>query len=141
MAKAPPMSKRSPDFAACGLSAACLAHCLLLPVAASLAPILGTVAEAEWVHWVFVTLSAPLAIIAFWRPTASWTLRFLAVLGIVLLLAGACEFPSHHWEAADTVVGALFLATAHALNAFGMLQRAPATPMAHHVVLDRVRKT
>ena len=39
------------DYIAIGLSLACLAHCLALPLAAAFLPLLSTQAEAAWVHW------------------------------------------------------------------------------------------
>ena len=42
------------DTVAIGLSGLCLAHCLALPIFASLLPIAGAWAEAAWVHWLFV---------------------------------------------------------------------------------------
>jgi hypothetical protein len=105
------------DLAGCGLSAACLAHCLALPVLASIAPAFGAAAEAEWVHWVFVAVAAPVAAFAFLRPRVSTTARVMAVSGLVLLVAGAAEFPSHELETPVSVAGALLLAGAHIVNA------------------------
>ncbi len=105
------------DMAACGLTAACLAHCLALPLVASLLPLLGAVAETEWVHWVFVVIAGPLAIVAFGRRGAPTTLRLLAIVGVLSLIAGAAGFPTHDWETALSVIGALCLASAHTLNA------------------------
>ena len=49
-------------MAAIGLSIACLAHCLALPVAAAFLPVLGVGSEAAWAHWAFVAVAAPLSI-------------------------------------------------------------------------------
>lgn len=122
------VAQKRTDVIACGLSAACMVHCLFLPVLASLMPVLGAAVDAEWVHWVFVALAAPLAIFTFSKPRASWALRTLAALGILLLIAGASEFPSHEWETANSVAGALLLAAAHILNAIGLFHRTPALP-------------
>lgn len=105
------------DSFAIGLSGLCLIHCLALPLMISVLPIAGAWAEAEWVHWLFVALAAP---VSFWtlmrlRPRM-WLLLGLAGGGLALLVAGAAEFPSHELETPITVVGGLLLATAHFLN-------------------------
>ena len=57
------------DYIAIGLSLACLAHCLALPLAAAFLPLLSTQAEAAWVHWAFVALAAPVSAWALaWPP-------------------------------------------------------------------------
>jgi len=108
------------DASAVGLSALCLAHCLLLPVLAALLPVFGAWAQAEWVHVVFVCIALPLAGTALWRahrlrplPRA---LIALAVLGLLGLAAGAFGLPSHAWETPLTVSGSLLLAAAHVWN-------------------------
>ena len=105
------------DSLAIGVSGLCVIHCLALPLMASLLPLAGVWAEAEWVHWLFVAIAAPVSLWAFSRPeTRSWPLAILAVSGLALLVAGAAEFPSHDWETGLTVAGGLLLAGAHTLN-------------------------
>jgi hypothetical protein len=104
------------DHTAIGLSIGCAAHCLLLPAVAAAAPSLGTLAEAEWVHWAMLALAAPVALVALSRkgaPTLSWA---LAGLGVLALLLGVLEIPSHDWETPLTVAGGLLLALAHIWN-------------------------
>lgn len=105
------------DGSAVGLSALCLAHCLLLPVGAALLPVLGAWAEAEWVHPLFVGVAAPVAGLAFLRRTESRrpaALFALAALGLALLLAALLA--PHAWEAPLTTAGGVSLATAHLWN-------------------------
>jgi hypothetical protein len=108
------------DAAAIGLSATCLVHCLLPPIAASAIPIAGLTPEAEHLHWALVGLAAPAAAIAFVRVPAEakvqWTLRALAAIGVGLLIAGAAGWPDHASETPLTVAGALVLAAAHMAN-------------------------
>lgn len=110
------------DSVAIGLSGLCLAHCLALPVAASLLPVMGVWAEAEWTHWLFAFVAAPVSLWTLARGTApAWPVARRATLtlagaGLALLFAGAAEFPSHDLETPVTVVGALLLAIAHILN-------------------------
>ena len=107
------------DMAAIGLSAACLAHCLALPLAAALLPVLGLTAEAPWVHWAFVIAAAPLSIWTLaWPPRGALRPGPLAMgaLGLAALVVGAAEWPSHALAAPVTVAGACLLSAAHALN-------------------------
>ncbi len=109
------------DASAVVLSSLCLLHCLALPLLAAALPLFGAWAEAEWVHLLFVAIAAPLTGFALWRahrlqplPTAAW---MVATLGLVLLLAGALEWPSHDSETPVTVAGSLLLAATHVWNA------------------------
>lgn len=105
------------DACAIGLSATCLAHCLALPLAASLLPVLGAWAEAEWVHGLFVALAAPLSLWALTRARpVSRPVAGLAILGVALLILGAAGLPSHDMETPLTVAGGLLLALAHLFN-------------------------
>ncbi|QBX37697.1 MerC domain-containing protein [Brevundimonas sp. S30B] len=105
------------DSLALGLSGLCLIHCLALPLAASLLPLAGAWAEAEWVHWLFIAGAAPVSAFTFARvlPRSPWLIG-LAVAGLALLTAGAAEFPNHEAETAVTVLGSLLLAAAHLAN-------------------------
>src|SRR5690606_30229671 len=102
-----------------GLSLACLAHCLALPLAAAFLPVLGLGAEASWAHWAFVAVAAPLSVWTLgWPPRGA--LRplplSLAALGLTALVLGAAGWPGHEWETAVTVGGALLLSVAHGIN-------------------------
>ena len=108
------------DASAIGLSGLCLAHCLLLPLAASLLPLAGAWAQSEWVHVAFATAAVPLALLGLWRshrgrplPGALWS---LAGAGMAALVLGAAGWPAEAWERPLTVAGALALASAHAWN-------------------------
>ena len=115
-----PAIARALDLSAIGLSALCLVHCLALPVLALALPLLGSWAHAEWVHVVFVSLAAPIALLALmdWSmlKPSSWRLVALAAAGLGLMLAGALEVPVVSWERPLTVAGGLLLATAHLAN-------------------------
>lgn len=109
------------DAGAVALSSLCLLHCLALPLLAAALPLFGAWAEAEWVHWVFISMALPLTAFALWRAHRQHALPALAWLGaglgLALLLAGALEFPSHDSETAVTVTGSLMLAATHVWNA------------------------
>lgn len=106
------------DASAVGLSGLCLAHCLAVPAAAAFLPVLGTWAEAEWVHLAFLAAAAPISIAALAR-SGGWrapSVLGLALIGIGLLASGALFAPGEGAELAMTVAGGLALAAAHTLN-------------------------
>lgn len=108
------------DASAVLLSSLCLLHCLALPLLASMLPLLGVWAQAEWVHALFVAIALPLAALALWRAHRQrplpWPLWTMAALGLAGLLAGAAGFPSERAETGATVAGSLLLAGAHLWN-------------------------
>lgn len=105
------------DLSGVLLSAACVAHCLALPLAASLVPVAGAWAEAHWVHWGFVALAAPVSAYAFLqRPASPPSLLAVASLGVLLLVLGAAGWPEYSWERALTIIGGLLLAATHVWN-------------------------
>jgi hypothetical protein len=106
------------DGLAISLSGLCLLHCLALPILAVSLPLAGVLAEAEWVHWLFVALAAPVSLMALWSAERrrSWTLIALAAGGLSLLIAGAAGWPDHDWETGLTVSGGLLLAGVHLMN-------------------------
>jgi len=110
---------RTGDAVAIGLSGLCLAHCLVLPFAAGFLPLLGVWAGAEWVHWAFVAMAAPVSLWALTRRQGqglSAATVGLAVVGVGLLTAGAAGYPDHDLETALTVLGGVSLASAHLFN-------------------------
>ena len=106
---------RAGDFAAISLSGLCMVHCLALPLAAALLPAVGSWAEAEWVHWAFALIAAPVSLWTLTRRPRAATLG-LAIPGLALIFAAAAGFPSHELETPITVSGSLLLAAAHLIN-------------------------
>jgi len=108
------------DGSAIGLSGLCLAHCLLLPIAAAVLPVLGAWVDAEWVHGLFVLVAAPLSGLALLtgakgqrRPRL---VLGLAACGLALLLSGAFMAATKDAETMMTVAGSFCLASAHIAN-------------------------
>ena len=103
------------DSAAAGFSIACILHCLALPLMATVLPIAGILAEAEWVHWVFAALailaSGQVIMVSDTARRASFMVP--ALLGIILLVAALYAGSVGFEETLPTVTGGLFLATAH----------------------------
>lgn len=111
---------RAADAVGISLSGLCMAHCLALPLLASLFPIAGVWAESAWVHWTFVFLAAPVAAYVLTRPDGvgrrRWSTIAVGGLGVILLCCAAAEFPSHEAETPMTLAGGLILAGAHLFN-------------------------
>ena len=104
------------DASAITLSGLCLIHCLVLPLAVAFLPLAGVVAEAEWVHQLFVAAAIPLsgwAILRSQHMQGRAVFILLAVAGIALLAAAAFVESLHDLETPLTVIGALLLASAH----------------------------
>jgi hypothetical protein len=109
------------DAAAVALSAACLAHCLALPLLASMLPVLTAAEGGGWVHWAFALLAAPAAMVALRSRRTSAAaldagLQASAASGVALLAWGATRWPMAGWGTPLTVAGALVLAAVHVIN-------------------------
>jgi hypothetical protein len=105
------------DAGAITLSVLCLLHCLALPVLAVAMPVLGALAEAEWVHrlLVLIAMPVPLAAIAADKGRRGRVeFAALAVTGLAILLAAAFVEALQDSETLFTVAGAGLLAVAHA---------------------------
>ncbi|MEM7767277.1 MAG: MerC domain-containing protein [Pseudomonadota bacterium] len=110
---------RSLDGAAIGMSAACVIHCLALPLMVSVLPILGPFAASEIAHKALVLVAVPIsaaAIMRGWTQDGAWIPTTLIILGLGLLLAAAFAEPLHDHETPLTVFGALILAAGHLLR-------------------------
>lgn len=114
-----PAHARTGDAVAIGLSGLCLIHCLALPLLVGFLPLLGSWAEAEWVHLGFVGLAVPVSIWTLSRPprdTLPKTAVVLAALAFIFLISGAVGYPDEALETPLTVAGGLALAGAHLIN-------------------------
>lgn len=106
------------DLASMGLSALCVAHCLLLPFMIAALPMFGAVAQNDWMHKALVLMALPTSILAV-RQSNAWlkTEVTLPMAGGLFLLASAAFVPAlHDYETLLSVFGALLVATAHAIN-------------------------
>lgn len=112
-----------PDGLAAALSSLCLVHCLLLPAALVLLPagalLSGLDHGPAWLHWLLISLAAPVSVWALWRGRARhhrgqpW---LLALAGFLLMAAGAGLHERGVAEQLLTVAGGLVVALAHWLN-------------------------
>ena len=106
-----------------GLSTLCLLHCLAIPLIVSVTPVVATFAFAdESFHIALVALVAPTSLLALTlgcRKHRSWRIPALGLMGVALLLTAAAGDVFLFGETAETVltvIGALFVASAHLLN-------------------------
>ena len=113
------------DGAAALMSSLCLVHCLLLPLALALSPMLAVGLADElahgpaWVHWLLIALAAPVSIHALRRGAAQHGKRMpwlLAAFGFILMAAGALAPGLGPIEPTLTVMGGMIVAFAHWRN-------------------------
>lgn len=87
-----PVSMQRLDSVGMGLSALCLVHCLILPVAAALLPLAaGALALPEWFHLMLVSLALPVAASALlqgWHQHRQLGALMTGAAGLTLLLLG-----------------------------------------------------
>jgi hypothetical protein len=109
------------DWAAVGLSALCLVHCLALPFVVAFLPLLAQFSEGH-LHAQMLVVVLPLSILALglgFRRHRSTRIVLAGTLGMITLVIGATVAHSELGLLADrafTVVGALTLAGAHYFN-------------------------
>lgn len=107
------------DGLAVSLSVLCLAHCLLLPVLAGAAPLLGELVHAPWVHALLLLLAAPLSIWVLakgYRHHKHAVPLIVGIAGLLLLSSGLVHTTHLAWERTASVAGALVLLLAHSHN-------------------------
>ncbi|MDJ0641847.1 MAG: MerC domain-containing protein [Erythrobacter sp.] len=108
------------DRAAATLSVACIAHCLALPLLASVLPFVAAVAEAEWVHWLLSALAIAASATVIARAEGGRTTGFMVpgLIGIVFLVGALFAEPLGAEETLPTVIGGALLAAAHIRRLF-----------------------
>jgi len=110
-----------PDFVAIGLSAVCLVHCLLLPVAVAAVPFshgwLGhDEVAAHWLVFGVGLVVTSWALGAGFRRHGAAVVLLVGVAGLLVMLMGAIHLFERWLEATLTVAGALIVGAAHVLN-------------------------
>ena len=77
----------------------------------------SVLADAEWVHKIFVVLAVPVSLLAFRHTFTSrkqdWGPAMGAVLGLLVLICAVFVHELHDYETPLTVMGALILAASH----------------------------
>ncbi|MCR9266569.1 MAG: MerC domain-containing protein [Alphaproteobacteria bacterium] len=123
--KAPHTHRNTLDATGVGLSFICMLHCLLLPAAASaapmLAPELGEVVglSHDW-HLVLLALAAPVSLLGLgWgvrNVRGGWQLFAVGLFGLALMAIGASHIVPRLAETILTLSGVTILAVAHFVN-------------------------
>ncbi len=109
------------DGSAIGLSFLCLLHCLALPLALSAAPIAGLAfGDDHLVHMLFFAMAFPISavglILGARRNGTGWELVVLGGSGLFFMLSGLSHLWGEAWVSELTVIGVLFVGTAHLFN-------------------------
>lgn len=115
-----PLHQKIVDGSAIGLSMICIAHCLAVPLAIVIFPIMGlTVLAHEFVHvWLFLGAAA-LSAFAFtsgYRRHRGWGMIAAGVLGLMLMLVGALHGLVEPYEEVVTLIGVCLVSAAHLNN-------------------------
>jgi len=116
----PPTTTRL-DRAAVFLSGLCLLHCLAIPFALLLGPVLSQwLASSEsQVHWILLALALPISGIALgrgYRKHPSLLTLVLGAIGLIFMLLGVSHILGEAYEIALTVIGVAMLLAAHLRN-------------------------
>ncbi len=114
------------DRVAIALSALCLVHCLVIPVALLAAPALGlaVLGTETAVHWLLLGIAVPVSVYALWQGYRQHRQRFCVVLGaagLCLLFVAVSHLAGASREVPLTLAGVILLLVAHAYNLRGSL--------------------
>jgi hypothetical protein len=120
MANSPELSLKSTlDGVAVGVSAACLIHCLALPILMALVPAWSAwVAVPESFHFWVLVFALPFSLTVLWhsaRRLGGFTAFWIGSAGLGLMTL-ALWVPDPVAEAVVTSSGAIMLALAHIMN-------------------------
>lgn len=117
--------QESLDVTGVGLSVVCILHCLLVPTAASAAPLLSPELGSlfglshDW-HLVLLALAAPVSLVALgWgmrTVQAGWRVFLGGMFGLGLMAVGASHVFGPVAETVLTLTGVTILAGAHLAN-------------------------
>lgn len=112
------------DRIAVFLSSLCLLHCLALPFALLLGPLLGDWLQSSetQVHWLLLALALPVSAIALWRGFLKHHSQLtlgLGSIGLLLMFVGVSHLIGEQWEVILTVTGVSALLVAHVRNMMG----------------------
>jgi MerC mercury resistance protein len=116
------LHKPAADRIGVAASVVCLIHCLLLPLAVPLLPLLAGFAEAESVHQGLLVLLSVCAVLAFvpgYRTHRALSVLAYGGLGVALLVGGALAHDLAVLEGLDTpltVIGGVVLIVTHLVN-------------------------
>ncbi|WP_108811853.1 MerC family mercury resistance protein [Sphingorhabdus sp. Alg231-15] len=103
------------DRAAIALSAACVVHCIALPVLAVSSPFLAVVAQAEWLHWTMVVMAVFASMSVLMSSPSARVPAFLVPAGFGGLFITGALFAEHFGmeDTLPTIIGGGLIASAH----------------------------
>lgn len=116
------LHKPAADRIGVAASVLCLIHCLLLPLAVPMLPLLSGVAAAESVHEGLLVLLSVCAVFAFvpgYRTHRTLSVLVYGGLGVILLAAGVLAHDVAVLDGLDTpltVIGGVVLIATHWVN-------------------------
>ena len=105
------------DRTAIGFSILCLAHCLAIPLLATIAPLV--LPHNQNIHWILLLIALPLTSFGLWKGVTIHGDIKILVLGIIGLLTmgfGALELYGEQSATYTTLAGVCMIFSAHALN-------------------------
>ena len=105
------------DRTAIGFSLLCLAHCLAIPLLATIAPLL--LPHNQDVHWILLIIALPLTSFGLWRGVSihgDYRILALGLVGLLAMAVGAGEPFGEPAATYTTILGVSLIFVAHALN-------------------------
>ncbi len=122
---------RALDRFAIALSGLCLVHCMAVPVALFMGPLLGGwLAESETtVHWVLLALAVPSTALALGSGYSKHRNSLTVVLGaagLAIMFAGVAHLFGRTAEVVLTTIGVTLLLVAHVRNMLHLSGHGPA---------------
>ncbi len=118
------------DRVAITLSALCLVHCLVIPVALLAAPAVGVavLGTETAVHWLLLGVAVPVSVYALWHGYRQHRQSLCVVLGAVglcLMFVAVSHVAGASREVPLTLAGVVVLLVAHAYNLRSSLNGGP----------------
>ena len=104
------------DLCATGLSAACILHCLGLPLLVTLLPVVSQLGDSHLVHVVLVMLAVPVTLWVIWGEGVTGDgglFAAIALAGLALMVAAVTASALEDFEVALTLIGGSLLGGAH----------------------------
>ena len=112
-----PVSTSRIDRTAMGFSILCLAHCLAIPLLATIGPLV--LPHNQNIHWILLMIALPLTTFGLWKGVAihrDIRILILGIIGLSTMAFGALELYGEQVASYTTIVGVCMIFCAHALN-------------------------
>jgi len=108
------------DIIALTSSLICAIHCAAIPILLSFSSLSSLhFLENPWIEWTFILMGVVFVFISLWPSYKKMHHQrkplLLAGIGFALIAIGRFEF-TELWEVVNTVLGALFVSSAHYVN-------------------------